>query len=273
MKQIPEIEKKTKIFRRFIDDIIFITNDDDDSEIIKSMLTQKFEKYDLQLTYREISTRNEGKNVEFLDVNHCTNNKIRGNFLITDFVKPTAVNSTFLNGKSSHPLHVFKSIIIGGAKRLRRLNELDSEYQKSIEGLKEKCLRSGFNKKITMEWIEKVKNYENVWSESYKTKISKRCEENKTEEMIPWSTSFINLLKPNPKRKNLVPNAMTTYRRAPTLGNVLTNYKAIAIGGENNWQKEGKSKGCEKCGLCGHWGSLKNMVNNTDMISTQMVEK
>ena len=270
VKQIIEIETKTKIFRRFIDDIIFITNGDNDAEEIKLKLTDYFGKYDLKLTYREITTKIEGEKVEFLDVLHCTNHQATGNFMITDFVKPTAINATFLNGKSAHPLHIFKGIILGEAKRLRRLNENDMEYKKSINRLKEKCLRSGFNRKILLEWTKKVENYENVWTEVYKTKKLQLSKENKKEEkekMLPWATSFVRLLKPKPKRKKLVPNAMITYRRAQTLGNALTNYKSVALGEEKNWKTSGKCAGCGKCGLCGNWGALKNMVNNTDCLN------
>ena len=85
--------------------------------------------------------------------------------------------------------------------------------------------------------------------------------------MLPWATSFVRLLKPKPKQKMLVPNAMITYRRAQTLGNALTNYKSVALGEEKNWKTSGKCAGCGKCGLCGNWGALKNMVNNTDCIN------
>ena len=64
---------------------------------------------------------------KFLDVLHCVNHEATRNFTIKDFAKPTAVNATFLNGKSAHPLHIFKGTILGEAKILRRLNELDQE--------------------------------------------------------------------------------------------------------------------------------------------------
>ena len=147
IQNIPEINEKTKVFRRFIDDIIFISNDNQDTQTIKDKINAEFGKYDLKITYKEISTRQEGKHVEFLDVLHCTSKDAEKNFYITDFVKPTAKNSTFLHGKSWHPTHTFKGIILGEAKRLRRLNERDLPYKKSIERLYEKCKKSGFNKK------------------------------------------------------------------------------------------------------------------------------
>ena len=75
IQSIPEINTKTKIFRRFIDDIIFITKDNEDAGTIKSKLTKKFDEFDLKLTYREVSTNKEGERVEFLDVLHCTSHE------------------------------------------------------------------------------------------------------------------------------------------------------------------------------------------------------
>ena len=191
IKNITEINEKTKIFRRFIDDIIFITKDNQDSETITSKLTEEFGKYNMTLTYREISTRNEGEKTEFLDVLHCTCHNSEKNFYITDFIKPTAVDATFLHGKSSHPSHTFKGIIIGEAKRLLRLNERDIDYKKSIERLQNKCIRSGFNRKITTEWIAKVKDYKNIWSKEG-TDTNKMSNEKEKERKPPWATSFGN---------------------------------------------------------------------------------
>ena len=157
VKNIPIITERPIIFGRFIDDIICIAKGKQDSDEIKSELTRNFGKYDLQLTFREVSTSEDGKEVEFLDVLHCTNHLAEKGFVVRDFVKPTAVNATFLHGKSAHPSHTFKGIILGEGKRLRRLNENDVDYKKSIERLNEKCKRSKFDKKITKEWISKVK--------------------------------------------------------------------------------------------------------------------
>ena len=83
-------------------------------------------------------------------------------FLVKNFVKPTAENSTFLNGRSFHPEHTFEGIIIGEAIRLRRLNETDAGYKNSIEKLRDKCIKSGFKSKIVYKMINKVKDYQNL---------------------------------------------------------------------------------------------------------------
>ena len=66
---------------------------------------------------------------------------------------------------------------------------------------------------------------------------------------------------------------MMTYRRPQTLGNMLKKHKAIAMNTEENRRETGKSKGCERCGLCGHYGKLQNMVENTDNIITNKGKK
>ena len=264
VKKVQEINTKTKIFRRFIDDIIFITDDSNDTEIVKSRLSEEFGNHELELTYREVSTEKEDQKVEFLDVLHHAKHDIEKNFFVTDFVKPTAVGATFLHGKSAHPSYTFKGIILGEAKRLRRLNEKDEEYKMSIERLKEKCLRSEFNRKIATEWITRVGGCSNVWSNNGRREERKKDDE---KQKIPWATSFGSILKQG-KEKELGKNTMITYRRPPTIGGMLTRYKKIAFE-EKEKNNLTRSAGCKKCGLCGNFGKLKNMVENTDSITTK----
>ena len=62
----------------------------------------------------------------------CWCSNFAGGFYTRNFVKPTAIDRTFLNGKSFHPQHIFKSIVFSESIRLRRLNELQSEYLKKF---------------------------------------------------------------------------------------------------------------------------------------------
>ena len=107
--------------------------------------------------------------------------------------------------------------------------------------------------------------YENVWTKN--RNIDKSNTEPK-ERKIPWATSFGHILKTKPKQKALVPQAMVTFRRPPTLGNLLTNYKNIAMDRNKNYNNIAKSSGCGRCGLCGNFGSLLNMVKNTNITTT-----
>ena len=86
--------------------------------------------------------------LQFLDVEHKIDNSHIGGFYTRDFVKPTALDRTFLNGKSFHPTHIFKSIKFSEAVRLRRLNETQSDYLASLERLKQKCIRFQLNIKL-----------------------------------------------------------------------------------------------------------------------------
>ena len=72
----------------------------------------------------------------------------------------------------------------------------------------------------------------------------------------------------NEKEKKLKPNACITYRRPTTIGQKLLNYKKIAHEVDKKDEKYG-SKKCEKCGICGNFGKLKNMVKETDEIKTK----
>ena len=62
---------------------------------------------------------------------------------------------------------------------------------------------------------------------------------------------------------------MITYRKPPTLGNILTKYKKIAMNQDYNREEGGKSEGCKHCGLCGNHGDKKNMIKNTDTVITK----
>ena len=205
IKKIKEIKHHTEIFVRFIDDIMYITKDNRNAIKIKTRLSEEFEKHDLKLLFREISTKEEKEEVEFLDVLHYTQKEATKGFCIKDFVKPTAVDSTFLNGKSYHPDHIFTGIIFGEAKRLRRLNETDITYKESIERLRNKCIRSHFKKTIVDNSISIVKN----WNTKYlpqsineeerieNTKIEEKGMKNRT----IWATKFYNNIRLNKKEK------------------------------------------------------------------------
>ena len=64
--------------------------------------------------------------------------------------------SSFLNGKSFHPLNTFKAIIIGEDKTVKRFNERKEDYYESLNKCKIKCVTSNFNLKITEDQIEKI---------------------------------------------------------------------------------------------------------------------
>ena len=69
------------IFRRFIDDIIYITKNDADAVILKDNLTEGFSRFGLELTFREMKTSRPNDEVEFLDVLHKSNDSYQNNFI------------------------------------------------------------------------------------------------------------------------------------------------------------------------------------------------
>ena len=264
IKHIPEINTKTIIFKRFIDDIIYISKNEEDRTFINEELVKKFKRFGLELTFRMMDTKEENGKVEFLDVWHCSNKDGRKNFITRDFVKPTAVEAKFLNGNSFHPIHVFKGIIFGEGKRLRRLNEKDNDYVNSIERLKVKCKRSGFKNFIIEEAFAVIKEYRNLWRDNGIQNMDRtNCTKDKMDK-ITWATNFKSLINLTKKEKLLVPKAQLTYCRPPTLSNKLINYRKIAKD-ENEVRKEGTSR-CGSCGLCGNYGNLKGMVMECNQV-------
>ena len=105
-----------------------------------------------------MNNKQTGQGVEFLNVFHQIKKNDQVDFVTKHFTKPTAAGRTFLHENSYLPLHVFKGIIFSEAMRLRRLNERREDYTNSIKDLKEKCLSSGINKKVTQIMNQKSKH-------------------------------------------------------------------------------------------------------------------
>ena len=201
----------------------------------------------MELTFQQISTNEKGSQIEFLDALHCADDTSTRGFKLKNFVKPTAVNSVFLDGNSYHPLHILRGIIISEGKRLRRLNEKDDDFKSSLKMLSEKCIRSNFPENLVTRNINNIMH----WTRPDKTKNVKQMElKNKFNEnkRLPWTTQFYNVLNLTQDDKSLSPNSAMTYSRPPTLGNQLLKYKKIAHG--SNTKKKLTSRKCNKCGLC-----------------------
>ena len=95
------------LFKRFIDDIIWLSYGLDTTTKIKQALICEFQKYDLKLSFRDINTSENNACIVFLDV--------------------------------EHKIDSFSELI-----RLRRLNESQSAYLKSLE-----CLRKNVSNLIS----------------------------------------------------------------------------------------------------------------------------
>ena len=210
------------LFKRYIDDIIWLLFGEDNTTKIKEALSRIFMENELELSFRCVNTAELGSCLEFLDAENKIDNSHIGGFYTRDSVKPTALDRTFLNGKSFHPTHIFKSIVFSEAVRLRRLNETQSDYLASLERLKQKCIYSQFNIKSVSRILELASN----WNDRFGPKQDSG--QRKTKPRIIWASSFVNLLKLNSTEKFLVPDAAVVHEKPPTLLNMLTNYGNIA---------------------------------------------
>ena len=136
LQPIADVLNEAELFRRFIDDIIWISASEISNERIRQTLTSAFENSGLELTFRQACTAEKMGEVEFLDVNHCVTIEDDFGFVTKDFVKPTAEGRQFINGNSHHPQTTFKSILFGEAIKLRRLNQRKDDYLSSLNRLK-----------------------------------------------------------------------------------------------------------------------------------------
>ena len=191
----------SQIFKRFIDDIVWLSFGQNTTQTIKNAILTAFCENDLKISFCQIQTGplEQNTSMEFLDVDHVIDSTAVGGFYTKEFIKPTALNCTFLHGKSHYPISVFKSIVFSEAVRMRHINESNEHFQDSLERLRSKCLKSNFNNKVVNNIIEKAK----LWTHRFSPK-SGNTEKNFAKR-IAWSTSFKNLLHLSAKEKNLNP--------------------------------------------------------------------
>jgi hypothetical protein len=257
---IAEMLNNTIVYKRYIDDIMWISDSEDQTRELQNVLSCTFRDNGLHLTFRMINTGQPNRTLEFLDVNHVVDSHSPGGFYTSDFTKPTATNRLFLNGRSFHPTSVFKSIIFSESIRLRRLNEKNTNYLKAIEELKTKCFKSGFNRKL----VQKMINITKLWTDRFTP--PKSSSTNKKRKTV-WATSFPRLLKLTTRERELNPKALITYKRPQTLSQQLTNYKALAH--KSTSIPTGSSKPCDHCSLCGKHGRNANMVENINEVTSE----
>ena len=161
---ISDILNKSILFKRFIDDIIWLSYGVKTTLEIKYCLFQTFQDNKLDLTFRIINTADSGSTLEFLDVEHKIDSSYSCGFFTKNFIKLMASNRLFLNGQSYHPPHVFKSIDYSEAIRMRRLNESTDEYLHSLQQLKTKCLKSNFNLALVNKMLKIAITWHNRYS-------------------------------------------------------------------------------------------------------------
>ena len=93
MLKISNILNQAQLFKRFIDDVIWLSHGNALTEKIEQALTNTCMEYELKLTFRKVSTNETGKSLEFLDVLHMIDNSNKFGFFTTSFIKKTATKN------------------------------------------------------------------------------------------------------------------------------------------------------------------------------------
>ena len=151
--------KKAVIYKRFIDDIIFIAIGENSTQNIIKAVENSLGKVGLQITTKFFNTKCLDQQVEFLDVFQKHSSDLSFKFVTSNYVKKTTLDRTFINGASCHLLWVFQSIVVSEAMRMRRICEDKTDYDTSLEYLKNKCFKSKFPKTLTSKIIEQAKSW------------------------------------------------------------------------------------------------------------------
>ena len=152
------------------------------------------------------------------------------------------------------PLWVFQSIVVSEAMRMRRICEDKTDYDTSLEYLKNKCFKSKFLKTLTSKLIEQAKS----WVDRFHPINNSKLKKNK-QKIIVWVTQFPKLLRSSQMEKRLQSNVMLAYKHPQTLGNFVARYKKLSFGPLEG--KDGSISGpCGKCALWGNHGSHNSMV-------------
>ena len=105
-----------------------------------------------KLVFRDICTKNDGDELEFLDVNHIIDKTEKGGFYVKNYIKPKAKNCVFVNGKSHTSTLIYKSIVFGESVKLRRLCKRNGDNLEAVKAIKYKLLNSCFCKALIYIW-------------------------------------------------------------------------------------------------------------------------
>ena len=98
------ILKKAVIYKRFIDNIIFIAIGENSTQNIIKAIENSLGKVGLQITTKLFNTKCSDQQVEFLDVLHKHSSDSPFKFVTSNYVKKTALDRTFINAALYHPL-------------------------------------------------------------------------------------------------------------------------------------------------------------------------
>ena len=84
---LAKVLNKTVVFKRYIDDIIWLSYNYFITTKIKELLHAQFNDFNLQLVFNSINSKKIDYELEFLDVLHVTTLNAKSGFITKDFIK------------------------------------------------------------------------------------------------------------------------------------------------------------------------------------------
>ena len=139
-----------KIWKRFVDDCfgMFMGKEKLFRKFHTKLVTQ-FQKFDLELTSQQSKEA-----IVILDLEIY----VMGNQLHTKENRKETASSLYLRFGSAHPQYTFKGIVKSQMYRLRRLCSREKDFNDAIDGLKKRCLNSGYDKHMVEEMLKQASN-------------------------------------------------------------------------------------------------------------------
>ena len=139
--------KKPPIYLRYVDDILILTNNINEINILQDT----FQNNSVLNFTHELNKNNK---ISFLDVLIDANNN--NNFTTSTYKKPSSNNSCTLNFKSECPFRYKKAIIHNLISRAKLISSSKTIFYKELENIKQALINNGFPNYIVDEQIKRM---------------------------------------------------------------------------------------------------------------------
>ena len=139
--------KKPPIYLRYVDDILILTNNINEINILQDTFQNNS-----VLNFTHELNKNNG--ISFLDVLIDTNNN--NNFTTSTYKKTSSNNSFTLNFKSECPFRYKKAIIRNLISRAKLISTSQTIFYKEVENIKQALINNGFPNYIVDEQIKRM---------------------------------------------------------------------------------------------------------------------